>query len=562
MSNPFNEYLQEQNRPRTQREKATPEQVENNAGGFVFQVDNKTRIERFLILGTDGGTYYQSQSDITTQNVNWLTELIQSSVENEALVRRSLVDISTNGRALRNSPAIFTLALLFKYGKDKDSIKSAVSLVCRTATHLFELAEYFEGLGGWNRTKRTAIANWYLDKTPDEISYQAVKYRSRAIANQKPWTHRDLLRLSHPVGLHQQVGSFILNGEFLSNIEDGIPIILVGFQELQKAESVQKVTEILSAYPNLPWEALPTKYHREPAVWKQLFENYQLSGQALVRNITRLARIGCFSDTVFARNYADRLTNADMIRRTRLHPINYLNALIVHEEGQIRRSGIGHGWPQSRNKDWQTSPIIKDALNEGFHLAFQHVEPANKRVSLNVDVSSSMASNAASGLDLSAAQVAGAMAMTIARSEPYHEIFGFTTARNERGYRGVGRYSQLTDLGISARTSISTAMETVQRANFGGTDCSLPMLDAAKNNRKVDTFVILTDNETWHGTVHPYKALQDYRQKMGIPARLVVVACTPTEFSIADPHDSGMLDVVGADSNLPKLISEFSKGNL
>ena len=82
---------------------------------------------------------------------------------------------------------------------------------------------------------------------------------------------------------------------------------------------------------------------------------------------------------------------------------------------------------------------------------------------------------------------------------------------------------------------------------------------ALQNKIEVDTFVIYTDNETWCGNIHPVQALNMYRQKMGIPAKLVVVAMTPTEFSIADPNDSSMLDVVGFDISTPNLISEFAK---
>ena len=34
--------------------------VENNAGGFVFKLDEWKQLERFLILGSEGGTYYVS----------------------------------------------------------------------------------------------------------------------------------------------------------------------------------------------------------------------------------------------------------------------------------------------------------------------------------------------------------------------------------------------------------------------------------------------------------------------------------------------------------------------
>jgi len=41
-------------------------QVPNSAGGFAFGVDDWTRLDRFLILGAEGGSYYASGSGRTT----------------------------------------------------------------------------------------------------------------------------------------------------------------------------------------------------------------------------------------------------------------------------------------------------------------------------------------------------------------------------------------------------------------------------------------------------------------------------------------------------------------
>ena len=97
---------------------------------------------------------------------------------------------------------------------------------------------------------------------------------------------------------------------------------------------------------------------------------------------------------------------------------------------------------------------------------------------------------------------------------------------------------------------------------FGGTDCALPMRYAQAHRRKIDTFVIYTDSETWAGDIHPAQALRDYRQASGIDARLVVVGMVSNGFSIADPNDPGMLDVVGFDTATPQLISDFASGAL
>ena len=85
---------------------------------------------------------------------------------------------------------------------------------------------------------------------------------------------------------------------------------------------------------------------------------------------------------------------------------------------------------------------------------------------------------------------------------------------------------------------------------------------AHAREREIDTFVIYTDSETWAGDVHPTQALRDYRRASGIDARLVVVGMVANGFSIADPADQGMLDVVGFDTATPQLISDFARGAL
>lgn len=69
--------------------------------------------------------------------------------------------------------------------------------------------------------------------------------------------------------------------------------------------------------------------------------------------------------------------------------------------------------------------------------------------------------------------------------------------------------------------------------------------------------MIYTDSETWYGKIHPTEALRQYREQMGIPARLIVVGMVSNGFSIADPNDAGMLDVVGFDTATPQVISDF-----
>lgn len=518
------------------------DEVKNNAGGFVFKVSDQDRLERFLILGTDGATYYVNAKDQTTKSVAFLKTQIKT-VEGERNVVDTIVDVSVNARAYKNSPALFALAFVLAEGNDKAYARAAVNKVVRTGTHLFEFAGYIDSLGGWGRAKRGAIADWYTGRDADQLAYQAVKYRQR-----EGWTHRDLMRKAHPEGIDARVGNFILKGE----VSEGTDI-LNGFKAAQSAQSVKEVLTVLDSNRNLPWETIPTQFLTDTDVWKKLFYNGQLQGQALVRNITRLAKQGAFTDMQFAADYAARLNSEEMIRKARLHPVNLLNAINVYENGQVDRNSY-YG---SRNKSWVAEGTITDALNDAFFTSFKTIEPAGKRTMLAIDISGSMGSPAM-GLDLNCSQVSAAMAMTVARTEPASIIRGFSSGSG--GY-GFGGRANLKDLGISGKTPLAEAMRKVS-GPFGSTDCAQPMLWALENKVEVDTFVVITDNETYAGTVKPTQALKGYRDKTGIDARLAVLGVASSGFTIADPTDKGQMDFVGFDANAPRVLADFSAGRI
>ena len=113
---------------------------------------------------------------------------------------------------------------------------------------------------------------------------------------------------------------------------------------------------------------------------------------------------------------------------------------------------------------------------------------------------------------------------------------------------------------LSPRQRLDDVMKRISGLDFGGTDCALPMLEALNHQWPIDLFVIYTDSETWAGRIHPSQALREYRERMGIPAKLVVVGMASNGFTIADPADAGMLDVVGFDPAVPQVIADFATG--
>ncbi len=217
-----------------------------------------------------------------------------------------------------------------------------------------------------------------------------------------------------------------------------------------------------------------------------------------------------------------------------MHPLQILLGLKTYSQG--------HGIKGSLS--WTPNQKIVTTLDDAFYSAFKNVTPTGKNTMLALDVSGSMGCMLANS-PLSCAEGSTAMALVTAHVEKNYEIMGFAT--------------QFKNLGVNHKDTLTSAMKKTTNQNFGGTDCSLPMQYAQQNKIPVDTFVVYTDSETYAGTPHPSQALQQYRQKTGIPAKLVVVGMVSNGFTIADPNDAGMMDVVGFDTNTPSVIADFSK---
>jgi 60 kDa SS-A/Ro ribonucleoprotein len=524
-----------------QSQSADPRQVPNSAGGYTFAVAPLERLRRFLVLGTDGGTYYATERELTKANAEvvllWARERSSELVD-------EVVSISTAGRAPRNNPALFALAAAAALGdvEGRKAALAALPKVVRTGTHLFLFAGYIEQFRGWGRGLRRAVADWYLSKPVDAVAYQAVKYRQR-----EGWSHRDLLRLAHPAT--DEVDRKQLFDWICGRSDEG-PAIVEGFQKVQSATSASEWVAILDRFPLLSWEMLPDAALSEADVWSKLIDN-GVPQTALMRQLPRLTRLGLLAPMSNTLEVVVRqLTDTDRLRKARIHPVNVVVAARTYASGTSARG----------QSSWEPVAQVVDALDAAFYSAFAVVQPTNKRTLLALDVSGSMAMGAVSGLPITAREISAALALVTVATEPKTTTVGFTASSGGgRGLFGRGAaIDGISPLSISPRQRLDDVLKAISGLPFSRTDCALPMLWATANKVKVDTFVIYTDNETWAGNVHPHQALRQYRDRSGIDARMVVVGLTATDFTVADPADPGTLDIAGFDAALPTLLNDFS----
>jgi 60 kDa SS-A/Ro ribonucleoprotein len=457
-----------------------------------------------------------------------------------------VVEISDSGRAPKNDPALLVLAMCAGSSDlaTRQAAFAALPKVARIGTHLFHFVDFVQVYRGWGRALRRAVGNWYANRSVDSLINQVTKYRQR-----DGWSNRDLLRLSHPKvtdDARRQVLQWVTHPETVETVPEKLGAAIKLMSATNASEAVSLIREF-----GLPRECVPTELLNEVSVWEALLQDMPMT--AMIRNLGKMSGIGLLKPlSAASKHVVSKLADKEAIQAARVHPMAVLMALRTYQQG--------HG--DKGKLTWTAVSTVVDALDAAFYLAFKNVEPTGKDLLLALDVSGSM-SSAIMGTPLSCREASAAMALVTANVEPNHHIVGFTSKSGRSGY-GWGRERQslsgISPLEISPKMRLDAVVSYMAGLPFEGTDCSLPMLYASHNKLNVDGFAVYTDSETWAGTIQPVQALQNYRKEFNKASKSVVVGMTATKFSIADPSDAGMLDVVGFDTAAPQLISDFFRG--
>lgn len=503
-----------------------PGQIPNNAGGYYYKIDDWALLDRFLILGTEAGTYYVRPVKLTEEN----TSVIQRMLLTDGVkVVQRIVEISASGRAPKNDTAIFALALAAscKEVATRQAALAALPKVARTGTHLLQFADYVNRMRGWGRALRRAVGNWFTEMPVEKLSLQAVKYYQR-----EGWSLRDLLRLSHPKCDQDEERRALLNWIVKPDASGCFGIrLLEGMYQAKEAASNEEIAAIIRKY-SLPREALPTQALNSVEVWNALLVDMPM--MAMIRNLGKMSQVGLLQPLVAASDYvASRLRDPEELMRARINPFHILLALRVYAQG---RGELG-------SLNWSPVAAIVDALDQAYEAAFTLVTPTNKRILVGVDVSGSMQSAQCAGSPiLGVVEAAAAVALFLVRTEKNAYVMAFDT--DER------------NLAITPKQRLDDVIANVRREG-GGTNLAVPVMHALNNHLDVDAFIILTDNETWAGKTQPAEALQKYRKLINPQAKLVVMAMQANGGTICDPDDPLSFGVAGFDASAPQLAMDF-----
>jgi hypothetical protein len=309
----------------------------------------------------------------------------------------------------------------------------------------------------------------------------------------------------------------------------------------EQSKNVETAVSLINK-AGLEREHVPTPLFSAIPVWEALLYSGKGMGlEALMRNLGKFSSIGLMGVPKHRDYIVKRLTDAASVQESKLHPLKLLVASKVYSQGA---GDLG-------KLTWRVDGIILTALTTAFKLSFGNVPKSGKRMMIALDVSGSMSTPCAGAKNLSCREGSVAMALVQVASEGTANVH----------VRGFCSTLHNFDGKIHPNMTVQDAINATN-VPFGSTDCALPMVKALEEGLKVDMFVVYTDSETYMGKIHPQVALQQYRDKTGINAKLVVVGMVSNCLSIADPADRNTLNLAGFDTATPEIMSLFASGQI
>ncbi len=527
-----------------------PREVRNAAGGWVFPIDKWSRFLRFLIIGTEGGTYYVDEEKIQTENLLNTAECLR---EDGPRVVEITAQVAESRRAYKTTPALWALAMAMR-SKDLETRRAAATnflRVVRTGADLLNFAAIYlhggtgkearrhgEKLRGTGRLWRAAVRKFFF-QDPEKVAHQIAKYRERSGVSMA-----DLLRLSHPKFHEEDQDRHAIARWILGKMGDLPPEAweqaskvqrqLLAYEAAKQADSDEELIRLIEEH-GLTWEMIPSE-KRTPRVWRALLPG--MPAWAFVRNLGYLTSIGVLDEPQALEIALRKIRD---LPKSPVHPLRIMLAALVYEKGKGMR------------REWSPIPEIVQGLNWAYRERLSRSQPIGKPFLLALDVSGSMWGGETQA-GVPPIYAAAAFGLYVLLREPEAEVIGVDT--NIHPLRGAGL------LGRSVEDmTIHRFVDLLEKVGKGFTDLSLPFKHAmdrvARGDPPPHAIVIFTDSETWAGREHPFQALRQLRSRTNVPVRAVNVAATATGYSLLEPDDPLAFQVVGFDAAVMDMVSEI-----
>ena len=505
----------------------------NEAGGRAYQFTPKHALAQMAATGCFNGVYYASAES----QLDELRKLIDQVDDNVFLAK--LAVYARERAYMKDMPAAL-LVVLSK--RDTQLLHRVFDRVVDNGRVLRTMFQMIRS-GQFGRTSLSSSLQRAFQRWLNEASVG--KLLSASIGSNP--SLRDVLRMARPTpkdNARRALFGWLTDKvpeKWAPATEAELPDQvqrLIAYRQAETAEAQASIVADLS----VRWDLLADAA-KGPLVWKAIAR--QMGPQALRMNLNTLLRHEVFSagiggvDQELVDYVASRIADADDIHRSRQFPYQFLAAYL--------------------NADESVPQKIKAALHQAAEIACGNVPELPGPVVIGLDTSGSMGSpvtgfrGRGATSKMRCVDVAALFAAAILRRNPDSIVIPFDTAAYEAK--------------VDPGDTILSLAERLAKYGGGGTDCSLPLVQANGKyaKRRFAGCVLVSDNESWvgmgrygsTGVMTEWQRFVANQQRLGVSSPKLVCIDIQPYGSTQAPERADILNIGGFSDAVFQVVASY-----
>ncbi|HEY1015001.1 MAG TPA: TROVE domain-containing protein, partial [Herpetosiphonaceae bacterium] len=497
----------------------------NHEGFPTFERDLRERYVQVLLTNTLSHTFYASQGDNYAQTLTAHGAMIAAD---PAFAAKAIVYAREQG-TMRTQPIIGLVALSLA---DLGLFRQVFGRVIQTPGDLIDFVQIVRSKqirAGMGRSIKDAVNGWLNGLS----EYHAIKYGADTAGK---FSLRDVLRLTHPQPADERADalfSYLADRDaWRDKFGERIPGLLPQIHQLELLKRAEEPAEqrALIEAGRLPYEIVTGAIKPDRETWGYLMR--QMPYMALLRHLVTLQRAEILADPAAAAYVAERLGNAEAMRKAKILPFRLHAAWVMFE-------------PKA-----EAELMVKAALEQALEQAFVNLPALPGRVVVSPDVSGSMGGSINYPSKVRYIDIAGIFGGALMKASPNASLLPFDTAVRE--------------VELTPGEPVMSVTAKIAKLCGGGTAISAPISLLLERREPVDVFIGITDSEEWardgyggHGFLPQWRA---YREQVAPNAQAFLITIAPYGHAVAPQAEPGVHYIYGWADHVPAYIARTLAG--
>jgi 60 kDa SS-A/Ro ribonucleoprotein len=488
---------------------ATNAKNEENAPAYALSP--KAALAQYAATGCMNATFYATGEDQLKKVLALCNEVEPEFIAKTAIFARQR-------GFMKDMPALLCAVVA---AKDSKILQASFNQVIDDGKMLRNFVQILRsgivGRKSLGTVPKKLVQRW-LETRSDEALFKASVGQDPSLA--------DVIKMVHPKPTTESRAALYAYLIGRQHKAEALPELVKLFETF-KAEKTGKV-------PQVPFQML-TALELGKNEWIQIART--APWQMTRMNLNTFARHGVFEVKEMAKMIADRLRDAEAIKKARVFPYQLMSAYVSADEKVPR--------------------AIREALQDAMEIALQNVPQIDGQVYICPDVSGSMQSpvtglRAGSTTAVRCIDVAALVAAAIMRKNPSAEVLPFE--------------ADVVEVSLNPRDTVLTNAAKLSAIGGGGTKCSAPLALLNKQGAKGDLVVFVSDNESWvdgrqggrgTATMHQWNVFKQRNPK----AKLACIDIQPYATTQASERED-ILNIGGFSDQVFQILNEFAAGRL